>query len=126
MPFPGDGFYFPTKEEAADYLESYARHFEMPIRLATRVNWLVRDGSHLLANCGSRSYSAERIIVATGAYSNPYTPDFAAKLNPSVIQLHSSVYRNTSQLPPGEVLVVGAGNSGAEIAIEAAGAGRRV
>ena len=126
MPFPGDDFYLPTKEEVADYLDSYARHFEMPIRLATRVNRLVRDGSHLVASCGSRNYSAERVIVATGAYSNPYTPDFASKLTSSVLQLHSSAYRNTSQLPPDEVLVVGAGNSGAEIAVEAAVAGRRV
>jgi putative flavoprotein involved in K+ transport len=59
-------------------------------------------------------------VVATGAYHTPRVPDFAAELDQSIVQLHSSQYRNPSQLREGGVLVVGAGNSGAEIALELA------
>jgi len=126
MRFPGDDFSFPTKTEAADYLNSYARHFELPVRISTRVGALSFDGRDFVVQCESGRYSSRAVVVATGAYANAYTPDFARGLSPSVVQLHSSEYRNVSQLPKGDVLVVGAGNSGAEIAIEAAQSGRNV
>jgi putative flavoprotein involved in K+ transport len=61
------------------------------------------------------------VVVATGAYQVPTVPGFASQLDPGIVQLHSSDYRGPSQLREGGVLVVGAGNSGAEIALESAG-----
>jgi len=58
------------------------------------------------------------VIVATGAHREPRVPAFARDLDPAILQLHSTEYRNPSQLREGGVLVVGAGNSGADIAIE--------
>ena len=66
------------------------------------------------------------MIVATGAYQKPYTPSFAQELDPAILQLHSSAYCNPQQIPVQNVLVVGAGNSGAEIGLELARAGKRV
>ena len=62
---------------------------------------------------------ADHVVVATGAYQSPRVPPFAGELDPSIVQMHSSEYRNPGQLQVGGVLVVGAGNSGAEIVVEA-------
>jgi putative flavoprotein involved in K+ transport len=120
MPFPGPGSYFPTKDETADYLEAYARKFDLPIRLRRRVESLSRhDGGYLVSTADER-YVAEHVVVATGPYQQPKIPTFAAGVDPAIIQLHSSVYRNPNQLPEADVLVVGAGNSGAEISVDLA------
>jgi putative flavoprotein involved in K+ transport len=118
FPFPGG--YFPTKDETADYLEEYARKFDLPVRLGRHVDSLRREGSGYLVDAGEERYVAENVVVATGPYHTPRIPAFAGRLDPSIIQLHSSAYRNPDQLPEGDVLVVGAGNSGAEISLELA------
>jgi putative flavoprotein involved in K+ transport len=69
---------------------------------------------------GEHTLSAEHVVVATGAFNTPRVPAFARELDKSIVQLHSKEYRNPSQVRKGAVLVVGAGNSGAEIAIELA------
>jgi len=120
MPFPAPGRSFPTKDQTADYLEAYADRFQLPVRLGRRVESLVRhDGGYLL-RARTERYAAEHVVVATGPYHHPHIPSFAAALDPTITQLHSSHYRNPDQLPDGDVLVVGAGNSGAEIAVELA------
>ena len=124
MPFPAPGSYFPTKDETADYLEAYARKFDLPLRLRRRVESLSHHDGGYLVSTGDERYAAERVVVATGPYQHPKIPHFAAELNPAIIQLHSSAYRNPGQLPEGDVLVVGAGNSGAEIAVELAASRR--
>ncbi len=126
VPFPAEAFSFPTKDETADYLEAYAARLQLPVRTGTRVERLARDGGRFALEAGSQEYTCDRVVVATGAYPHPYRPDIASLLDPSILQLHSSEYRNPGQIPAGDVLVVGAGNSGAEIAIELARAGRRV
>jgi putative flavoprotein involved in K+ transport len=68
---------------------------------------------------GDQRFESEHIIVAMGTYQKPFVPPFAQELNPGIVQFHSSEYRNPSQLQDGGVLIVGAGNSGAEIALEA-------
>jgi putative flavoprotein involved in K+ transport len=118
MPFPFPAGYFPTKDETADYLEEYARKFELPVRLGRHVDSLRRDGDGYLVSAGEERYVAENVVVATGPYHAPHIPDFAEWLAPSITQLHSSAYRNPDQIPEGDVLVVGAGNSGAEISVE--------
>lgn len=117
-PFPGDQNRFPTKDEMGDYLESYAAGFDLPIRLNTHVERLGWDGAQYEITAGDHSLKAGQVVVATGAERNPHVPSFAAELAPSIHQIHSSEYRNPTQLPDGDALVVGVGNSGAEIALE--------
>jgi len=120
MPFPAPGHYFPTKDETADYLETYARMFDLPLRLGRHVESLSPHDEGYLMRAGDERYLAGHVVVATGPYRHPNIPGFAAELDPAIAQLHSSAYRNPGQLPEGGVLVVGAGNSGAEIAVELA------
>jgi glycine/D-amino acid oxidase-like deaminating enzyme len=110
MPFPFPSDYFPTKDETADYLEEYAREFDLPVRLGRHVDSLRREDNGYLAAAGEERYLAENIVVATGPYLTPRIPAFAGRLAPSITQVHSSAYRNPDQLPEGDVLVVGAGN----------------
>jgi putative flavoprotein involved in K+ transport len=115
---------FPTRDEFADYLEQYAAHFDLPVRTGVRVVQVCRheDGS-LLVQTTDGSYLADSVVVATGSYQRPFTPDFAAEIDPSVVQLHSMDYRHPGQLAPGAVLVVGAANSGTDVALDATAAG---
>jgi putative flavoprotein involved in K+ transport len=124
MPFPVPERSFPTKDETADFLETYARTFDLPLRLGRRVESLSPHDDGYLVRAGEERYLAEHVVVATGPYHHPNIPSFAAGLDPSIAQLHSSAYRNPDQLPEGGVLVVGAGNSGAEIAVELAASRR--
>ena len=118
MPFPAPPDRFPTKDEFADYLEAYAARFELPVRHGWRVDRLARGDDGFVIASGGRVLTARHVVVAMGSYQRPSVPRFAADLSPDVVQLHSSDYRRPDQLPPGDVLVVGAGNSGAEIALE--------
>jgi putative flavoprotein involved in K+ transport len=120
MPFPVSPWAYPTKDETADYLEAYAREFELPFRSGVKVDRLSKAGDRFELSCGEHTLFAENVVVATGAFNNPRVPAFASELDESVVQLHSKEYRNPSQFKKGPVLVVGAGNSGAEIAIELA------
>jgi putative flavoprotein involved in K+ transport len=120
MPFPAPGHYFPTKDEMADYLESYAEHFGLPVRTSVRVDRLARDGNGFLITAGDLQFAADNVVVAMSNYQQPRVPPYAGDLDPDIVQLHSSEYRNPFQLRDGGVLIVGAGNSGAEIAFEVA------
>ena len=124
MPFPAPPHSFPTKEEMADYLESYAKKFDLPVRGGMRVERLSRDGDLFVIEAAGRRFEARQVVVAMATYQKPRIPDFARALDPDIVQLHSSEYRNPSQLREGAALVVGAGNSGAEIALDLARAGR--
>ncbi|MGW2220163.1 flavin-containing monooxygenase, partial [Nonomuraea sp. NPDC001684] len=123
--FPGRKNRFPTKEEMADYVEAYGKEFDLPVRLGTRVTSLepIEGGYRLETTKGT--YEAPQVIIATGAYRVPKVPELAGRLDPEVYQVHTGRYRNPSQVPGGTVVVVGAANSGAQIAPELA-AGRRV
>jgi len=120
LEFPGDPEHFPGKEEVADYLEEYARHFELPIRSDSRVTSLQASNGAYRLNTHSGSYETDQVIVSTGAYQRPYTPPIARKLDGDVGQFHSSDYRNPAQISGTDVLVVGAANSGAGIAADLA------
>jgi putative flavoprotein involved in K+ transport len=120
MKFPAPSFAFPTKNEMGDYLESYARHFHLPVRNGIRVERLTRVGNRYRIEAGSQRFEADHVVVAMSSYQVPRVPGFANELHPDILQMHSSEYRNLRQLKPGGVLIVGAGNSGAEIAIEVA------
>jgi putative flavoprotein involved in K+ transport len=116
-PFPAPGWSYPTARETADYLEAYAARFDLPVRLGTSVDRVTKTGDRYLVQSGERRFRAERVVVATGHYGKPTIPEFASELDPRIVQMHSSEYRNQSQLRPGGVLLVGAGNSGADIAM---------
>jgi putative flavoprotein involved in K+ transport len=111
-------WYFVTKDEMADYLEEYARRFELPVRSGVAVEGLTKVDGRFVVSAGDLRFEAENVIVATGAHQIPKRPEFASELDPGIVQMHSADYLGPSQLADGDVLVVGAGNSGAEIAYE--------
>jgi putative flavoprotein involved in K+ transport len=104
----------------ADYLESYARHFDIPVETGVKVERLSREGGLFVATAGERRFTADNVVVAMSSWQKPRIPEFANELDPGIIQLHVSQYANPDQLQAGSVLVVGAGNSGAEVAKELA------
>ena len=120
MRFPAPPHTFPTKDEFADYLESYVQQFDLPVHGSTRVESLRRENGRFVATAGDRRFEANNVVVAMANYQKPWTPRFAADLDPDIVQVHSADYRGPGQLRAGPVLVVGAGNSGAEIARELA------
>jgi putative flavoprotein involved in K+ transport len=117
-PHEASAWSFPTKDEMADYLEAYAARFELPVRTGINVDRLAKANGRFVVSAGEHRLEAENVVVATGAHQIPKLPGFAPELDPSIVQLHSSEYRNPSQLQKGDVLLVGAGNSGAEITAE--------
>jgi putative flavoprotein involved in K+ transport len=120
LPFPAGRASFPTAAEMADYLEAYAAQLQLPVRSSTRVDALSKEGDRYIVATGEQTFEAENVVVATGVMQEPIVPSFASELDPSIRQLHSSDYRNLTQLREGAVLVVGASHSGADIAYEAA------
>jgi putative flavoprotein involved in K+ transport len=121
LPFPGKPWHYPGKDEVADYLSSYAAHFELPIRHNTRVDRLERLDDQWIVTTGREQFTADNVVVATGTFGRtPYLPDFAVDLDPAIRQLHSSEYKRPEQLKDGAVLVVGGSHSGTDIAYEVA------
>ena len=125
MPFPSDPHYFPTKNEMGDFLETYAERFSLPVRTGVKVETLTRENTKFVVTTNTGRFDADNVVVAMSSYQTPRLPEFARELSPDIRQLHSSEYRRPSQFRAGDVLVVGAGNSGAEIALEAARSGHR-
>ncbi|MEU4428662.1 NAD(P)/FAD-dependent oxidoreductase [Actinoplanes sp. NPDC024001] len=117
-PFPAPAWSFPTRVEFADYLADYARQFRLPVRTGAAVRRLSNDGAGFQVETDQARYAARNVVVATGYDHVPRVPEFAAGLDPGIRQLHSADYRHPGQLGDGDVLVVGAGNSGADIALE--------
>jgi putative flavoprotein involved in K+ transport len=121
MPFPAEPEHYPAKDEVADYLEAYAVRHSLPIVGGSPVHALrSAPGGQFEIESRTGSWSARQVVVAAGGFRCPRIPAAARRLDPSVVQLHSSRYRRPSDLPPGDVLVVGGGNSGVQIAAELA------
>ncbi|MEO8424214.1 MAG: NAD(P)-binding domain-containing protein [Actinomycetota bacterium] len=118
MPFPAKGDTFISKDQMADYLESYAARFDLPVRSGVRVDGLSKHGDRFVVTAGDRTFEADNVVVAMASSQVPHLPAFAKDLDTQIVQLHSKDYRNPSQLREGAALVVGAGNSGADIALE--------
>ncbi len=118
MPFPAGANTFPSKDEMADYLESYAARFGLPVRTGVKVERLTRHGDRFVLTALDSQFEAKQVVISSGAHHIAKVPHFAGELDPEIVQLHSSQYRNPSQLREGDVLIVGVGNSGAEIAYE--------
>jgi len=118
MALPGDPEGFPTKNEMADYLEHYCNYYSIPIRLNTNVMKLEKIEDKFIATTIHGRLIARSVVIATGPHHKPYIPDLPGFMSASVLQLHSSEYRNPSQIPSGPTLIVGGGNSGTQIAAE--------
>lgn len=126
MAFPSPAVAHPGKDDMASYLERYTERFHLPVRSGVTVQRVDRDPRGFRLQTSAGTLSADQLIVATGANQKPKIPDFARRLSPAITQLTTVSYRGTADLAPGPVLVVGAGNSGSEIALEVSAAGRRV
>jgi putative flavoprotein involved in K+ transport len=120
MPFPAPRHSFPSKDEMAAYLASYAAHFGLPVRTGVKVDRLSKLGDRYIVAAGESRIEADNVVVAMANFQQPRIPAFAGELDPEIRQLHSSEYRRPGQLREGGVLIAGAGNSGAEIALEIA------
>jgi putative flavoprotein involved in K+ transport len=122
LPFPAPADSHPSKDDVADYLAAYARHFDQPVRLNCPVLRVHREADGYFAvTTPTGVLHAKQVVVATGPFQRPHMPAVAGQLDPSVTQLHSAEYRNPTQVPGGgRVLVVGAANSGLQIAAELA------
>jgi len=118
LPFPAAPDTYPCKDAVADYLQSYAAHFQLPVRLDTTVTSLTRSDGDYVAKAADQEVRAKQVVVATGPFQVPSTPALADQLDPDVPQIHSADYRRPDDIAPGTVLVVGAGNSGCQIALE--------
>jgi putative flavoprotein involved in K+ transport len=104
----------------AEYLRSYAATFALPVRSGLRVRRLSRDQTGFVADTSAGPVHADQVVLATGPFRAPYVPVAGQQLDPSVTQLHSFSYRRPGDIPPGDVLVVGGGNSAAQLALELA------
>ncbi|HET7231066.1 MAG TPA: NAD(P)/FAD-dependent oxidoreductase [Longimicrobium sp.] len=121
LPFPAEPDHYPARDEVAAYLETYASTFGFPVRTGTRVTALRPDpAGGFRVETSTGELHALQVVVATGPFQRPRVPDMAGGLDAGIVQIHGAGYRNPGQLPRGEVLVVGAGNSGVQIAAELA------
>lgn len=120
MEFPGDKNDFVGKDDVADFLERYAKEMDLPVRSSTRVERVSRDGEDFVVETSAGTLRSANVVVAMADYQKPKVPAFADQLDSSIRQLHSTEYRNSSQLADGPVLVVGLGNSGSDIAYDVA------
>src|SRR6188768_417569 len=101
LPFPAAPDAFPTKDEMADYLESYAARFSLPVRSGTRVMKVSKRGGAFIVDTDAGEIEAEQVVVAMATYQAPTIPAFARDLDPAIVQIHSREYRNPGQLRPG-------------------------
>lgn len=118
FPFPGNRNSLPLKDEMADYLLSYVDKFSLSVQLNTKVIELNQTSDQYEIYTSNGKIYANHIIVCTGTNPNAYIPAFASDLNKNIVQIHSSKYKNPESLISSNTLVVGAGTSGVEIAIE--------
>jgi putative flavoprotein involved in K+ transport len=118
---------FMVKDDIVRYLEAYAASFDPPVMegvAAQKLTYQTGVGFHLTTTAGE--FTADRVVVAVGGYHTPNVPRLAERLPADLLQVPSADYRNAGQLPPGDVLVVGTGQSGCQIAEDLHLAGRRV
>ena len=121
MGFPAKADDFPTGRAMGDYLETYAGRFDLPVMSGTLVERVrPATGGGFEVESGETTFVADHVVIATGAFRRPHVPGLALSLDPEIRQLHSSEYRNPSQLREGAVLVVGLSHSGADIAVDVA------
>ena len=118
---------FMTRDELVGRFDKYVEKNQLPIAFNTHVTSVEPvDGGSFLVQTKEKDYRARNVVAANGWFQVGKTPPFAVKIPPSILQLHSSSYRNPQLLPPGAVLLAGSGQSGAQIAEELYQSGRKV
>ncbi|GAJ99802.1 NAD(P)/FAD-dependent oxidoreductase [Geomicrobium sp. JCM 19055] len=113
----GDPESFPTKDEMADYLETYVEHFQLPYQLGVKVIKVEKQANYFEVHTSQGILNANQVVVASGAFQQPYVPSVIEN-DAATSHLHTSEYKDSSSLNSGSVLIVGGGNSGAQIAVE--------
>lgn len=116
--FPMQKNGFPGKDQVAEYFAEYVRKFELPFHTKVKVKKISLNNGTFLLDTSNGAYHAEKLVVASGTHPVPKIPAFAIELSAESSQIHSSEYKNPDGIAEGEVLVVGAGTSGVEIALE--------
>ena len=116
--FPDGPTRSPSRVEMAQYLQKYVHHFSLPVQTGVCVQRLSQDGSGFVALTADGVIRARQVVLASGPFRRPYVPDAGCGLSSDVRQLHSLHYRRPDDVPPGQVLVVGGGNSAAQLALE--------
>jgi putative flavoprotein involved in K+ transport len=116
--FPGDPDTYPGRDDVVAYLTDYAREFELPVELGSLVRAVRPGDDGYLIELDDRTYEADQVVIATGPFQIPRVPELAERLDPDIVQFHSSEYRTPQDVPAGPVLVVGGGNTGFQIAEE--------
>jgi len=117
MAFPAPRDTYPGKDDVADFLQAYAAKFELPIVLNAKVTRLQRKALYEI-DTEQGPMHAHNVVVATGPFQTPFVPPLTRDLDAAVFQLHSIEYRRPGDIPRGRVLVVGAANTGCQIALE--------
>lgn len=120
MALIGEKNEFPYKDEIATYLEEYARHFQLPVQLQTEVLKIKKEKEIFELHTPTEVLQTKKVIIASGGFQQPFIPSVSANLSSHIFQIHSSQYKSSPQIPQGNVLVVGGGNSGMQIAVELA------
>ena len=126
LPFPAAPGTHPGGDDVADYLEGYAAALDLPVRTGVAVHRLSQRDGRFCAETSQGPVEARQVVLATGPHGTPRVPAFSGDLSPAVARSHTATYRRPDDVPAGRVLVVGAGNSGLQIAAELAAAGRDV
>ncbi|MBB2175309.1 MSMEG_0569 family flavin-dependent oxidoreductase [Gluconacetobacter johannae] len=126
-PYRGDDPHgFMVKQQIVEYVQGFVKSFDPPLRCGVRVTGVSRAGGGYRVETTDGVYVAAHVVIATGAYSEAVIPGYASAIDPAITQVHSQSYRNPHALPEGAVLVVGSGQSGAQIVEDLHLAGRRV
>jgi putative flavoprotein involved in K+ transport len=120
LDFPGEADGYPGRDEVVEYLRSYAAKFDLPLRLGAGAQRLTHDGARFAIETGNDRITTDQVVVATGPFQEPRTPEISTALNSDVAQMHSTGYRKPDDLPTGRILIVGGGNTGYQIAEELA------
>jgi putative flavoprotein involved in K+ transport len=122
LTFPGEPGSYPGRDDVAAYLTEYVRRFDLPVQLGSCVRSIRKANGGYSVQLDGRTYEAQQVVVAIGPFQVPFTPAIAQRLDPEVVQLHSTAYRSPETLSTGSpVLVAGGGNTGFQIAAELAG-----
>ena len=121
-----DPYGFMPLAEVVKYFDDYVLRFDLPVHCSVEVHSVEKTRGRYIVRTNEGTYEAENVVIATGLYQAPKIPKLSEHLPEEILQIHSMGYKNPSSLPAGAVLVVGTGQSGAQIAEELYQSGRKV
>jgi putative flavoprotein involved in K+ transport len=125
--YEGDDLYgFMSLAQVVEYFDDYVKRFRLPVHCGVEAFSVEQMGPSYLVRTSEGNYVAENVLIATGLYQSPKIPSYSSEIPEAILQMHSMHYRNPATLPQGAVLVVGTGQSGAQIAQELYQSGRKV